>query len=165
MSINKLTLSALAVVVSGCASSSVMDLDARTVEVSTSAAPVCGAIGAQQVATKRAAFETLKRGYDSYIVLGAEAQNNIGVVGYTPVTANTYGSGTINTYGGGGTYTGQSSTYLSGGQPIMGGSHDQALAVHMFHSGEPGSENAIDAKRALGADWQKILAKGPGMTC
>ena len=48
----------------GCASSSVMQLDSNTVQITTSAAPVCGSQGAQQVAQKRAAYETLKRGLD-----------------------------------------------------------------------------------------------------
>ena len=154
-----------ALIISGCASSSVMDLDANTIQIATSAAPVCGSQGAQQVAIKRAAYETLRHGFDSYIILGAQAQNNVGVVGYTPITANTYSNGTISTYGSTGTYNGTSNTYVTGGQPIIAGTHDQGLAIHMFHTGEKGSENAIDAKRALGPDWQKILTKGPGVTC
>ena len=155
----------IANILGGCASSSVMDLDSNTIQIATSAAPVCGAQGAQQVAIKRAAYETLRHGYDSYIILGAQAQNNVGVVGYTPITANTYSNGTVNTYGGTGTFNGTSNTYVTGGQPIIAGTHDQGLAIHMFHVGEQGSESAIDAKRTLGPDWQKILAKKPGMTC
>ena len=155
----------LSILLGGCASSSVMDLDSKTVQVSTSAAPACGAQGAQRVAVQRAAYETLKRGYDSYVVVGADAQNHVGVIGYTPTTANTYSNGTVNSYGGYGTYSGTSNTYFSGGMPIIAGTHDQGIAIHMFHNGEPGSENAVDAKRTLGPDWQKILAKGPGVTC
>jgi hypothetical protein len=149
----------------GCASSSVMDLDANTVQISTSAAPVCGAQGAQQVATTRAAIETINRGYDRYVILGADAQNSVGVVGYTPVIANTYTNGNINAYGNTATYSGQSNTFVSGGQPIIAGSHDQALTIRMFGANDPQGANAVDARRVLGPDWQKIILKGPKGTC
>lgn len=148
-----------------CASSSVMDVAGDTIVISTAAAPACGQRGAQDVAVKRAAYETLSRGYDRYVILGAEAQNNVGVVGYTPLVANTYSSGTLNTYGNTGSYSGSSNTYVSGGQPIMGGTHDQKLAVKMFQATDPAAANAVDARRVLGPDWQKVLAKGPGSTC
>lgn len=38
-------LGAVAVLLAGCASSSVMDLDSNTIQVSTSAAPACGGPG------------------------------------------------------------------------------------------------------------------------
>jgi hypothetical protein len=142
-----------------------MDVDSDTIVISTSAAPACGQRGAQEVAVRRAAIETLKRGYDRYVILDADAQSNVGVVGYTPLTANTYSSGTVKTYGNTGSYSGSSSTYFSGGQPIIGGTHDQKLAVRMFRQTDPGAEKAVDARRVLGPDWQSIVAKGPGSTC
>ncbi len=150
---------------SGCASSSVMDLDRNTIEISTSAAPACGAQGAQQVAVKNAAIETLRRGYDRYIILGGQAENNVGVVGRTPVIANTYQNGTINAYGNTATYNGTANTYYSGGQPIIGGTHDQKIAVRMFRTDDPQGVNAVDARQVLGPDWQKAVKKGPGLTC
>lgn len=155
----------LAPILAACANSSVMDVDTDTIVISTSAAPACGQQGAQQVAVKRAAIETIQRGYDRYIILDAKAQNNVGVVGYTPMVANTYSSGRVNTYGNMGTYSGSSNTYVSGGQPIIGGTHDQQFAVRMFRMSDPGAANAVDARRVLGPDWQKIVAKGPGATC
>lgn len=166
-------LGVLLQILTACASSSVMDVATDTIVVNTAAAPVCGQRGAQDVAVKRAAYETLKRGYDKYIILGAQAQNNVGVVGYTPMVANTYSTGysngTLNTYGNrgtyNGTYNGTSSTYVSGGQPIIAGSHDQQLAIKMFRASDPQGTNAVDARQVLGPDWQTILAKGPGSTC
>lgn len=149
----------------GCASSSVMDVASDTVMISTSAAPACGQRGAQEVAVRRAAYETLRRGFDKYVILDADAQSNVGVVGYTPLTSNTYSSGTLNTYGNIGTYSGSSNTYYSGGQPIIGGTHDQKLAVKMFRQSDPGAARAVDARRVLGPEWQSIVAKGPGSTC
>lgn len=153
------------VLVTGCASSSVMDVASDTFVVNTAAAPVCGQRGAQDVAVKRAAYETLRRGYDKYVILGAQSDSNVGVVGYTPLVANTYSSGTIKTYGNSGTYSGSSNTYVTGGQPIIAGTHDQKLAVKMFRTGDPGAERAVDARQVLGPEWQKVLTKGPGSTC
>ena len=121
-----------AILLAGCAQSSVMDLDSNTIQVTTEAAPVCGQGGAKQVASKRAAYETLQRGYDKYIILGADYKDGVHVVGHTPITANTYGSGTINSYGNNATYNGSSTTYVSGGYPIVGGKHSQGLQVRMF---------------------------------
>lgn len=160
-----LALGVVALLLGACASSSVMDVDSNTVVISTAAAPVCGQRGAQDVAVKRAAYETLRRGYDKYIILGAQAQNNTGVVGYTPLVANTYSQGTLNTYGNTGSYSGSSNTYVSGGQPIYGGSHDQKLAVRMFRLSDPGAASAVDARQVLGPEWQTVLTKGPGATC
>jgi hypothetical protein len=137
---------ALVHALAACASSSVMDVASDTIVISTAAAPACGQRGAQEVAVKRAAYETLKRGYDKYIILDAEAESNVGVVGYTPLVANTQSYGSINTYGNSGTYAGSSNTYVTGGQPIIAGTHDQKLAVRMFRSGDPEAARAVDAR-------------------
>jgi hypothetical protein len=156
---------ALVHLLGACASSSVMDVASDTIVISTAAAPACGQRGAQEVAVKRAAYETLKRGYDKYIILDAEAESNVGVVGYTPLIANTQSYGSINTYGNSGTYSGSSNTYVTGGQPIIAGTHDQKLSVRMFRSGDPDAARAVDARQVLGPDWQKVMTKGPGLTC
>ena len=117
------------------------------------------------MASKRAAIETLKRGYDSYVVLGADAQDNVRVVETTPVTANTYSNGTINGYGNTATYSGQSNTTFSGGYPIIAGHHEPPLMIRMFRVVDPGSERAVDAKRILGPDWEKQLQSSSRGTC
>lgn len=160
-----LVLAIVVYALAGCASSSVMDVASDTIVINTAAAPACGQRGAQDVAVKRAAYETLQRGYDKYVILGADSESNIGVVGYTPLVANTYSSGSINTYGNRGIYSGSSNTYVTGGQPIIAGTHDQKLAIKMFRTGDPGAERAVDARQVLGPDWQKVLTKGPGLTC
>ena len=87
-------LATCAVVLCGCAKSSTIPLSADTMRITTSAAPVCGATGAESIAFRRAAVETINRGYDKFIIIGGEAQNNVGVVGYTPVQAQTTGTAT-----------------------------------------------------------------------
>lgn len=62
-------------------------LSRGVVQISTSAAPACGSSGARSVAMQAAAIETLRQGYDGYVVLGLGSDNNVRVVGVTPVTA------------------------------------------------------------------------------
>ncbi len=151
--------SALALLgVAGCASTSVMPLSADTIQVTAQADPDCGPTGAQRAALKRAAVETLRQGYDSFIVLGVQQANNTRVVGYTPVQAQTTTNAVGSDYGNASFVTGQSTTTYSGGQAIMGGSFDQILTVQMFRSGDPGFERAISARATLGPDWQKAVA-------
>ncbi len=83
----------------------------------------------------------------------------------TPVIANTYGSGRLNTYGNTASYSGSSTTYVTGGQPIVAGSHNQSFLVKMYHDSDPAGANAVPAKQILGPDWQKLVKKGNIGTC
>ncbi len=133
--------------------------------ITTSAAPVCGSTGAQNVAFRRAAVETINRGYDRFVILGGEAQNNVGVVGYTPVQAYTTGSATATGYGNTAFAHGQSTTTYSGGQPIIAGSHDQGLIVKMFKDGDPAGKNALSAREQLGPKWQEAVKESATTAC
>lgn len=115
----------------------------------------CGEIGAAKVAQKQAAVATLKAGYDSYIIVDAASQNNVQVV-QTPGTYNT-------TAVANGNYVTATTTYQPG-VPIVMGHHNQAFAIRMFKNGEPGSENALSARDALGPDWQNKM-KQVTLTC
>lgn len=134
----------LSLSLAGCASASVVPLAQDTIQVTSAAAPVCGMTGAQNVASQRAAIETLRRGYDRYMIVGGGYQNNVGVVGYTPVVANTTGSATAYGHGNTATAYGHSTTTYSGGQPIIAGAHNQGLVVKMFKAEDPAAANAID---------------------
>lgn len=148
----------------GCAGASVMQLNANTIQVSVEAAPVCGATGAQNVAYKRAAVETIRHGFDNFVILNGQAQNNVGVAMMPPTQANTYGSGTLTGGPGMVNYSGQSTTTYSGGGPMFYGSHDQSLVVRMFKDGDPAGQNSISARMALGEKWQEEVAS-KGNTC
>jgi hypothetical protein len=89
----------LGVQLSACASSSVIPLAQDTFQITAAAAPVCGVTGAQRIAAQQAAVETIRRGYDRYIIVGGQYQNNVGVAGYTPVTAQTTGTATATGFG------------------------------------------------------------------
>lgn len=64
----------LALAVAGCARASVMPLAQDTVQISSRSAPACGGAAAQEVAFQRAAVETIRRGYDRFVIVGGQAQ-------------------------------------------------------------------------------------------
>lgn len=139
-----------------CASTSVMPLSADTIQITAQADPDCGPAGAQQAALKRAAVETIRRGFDSFIIVSVSAANNVRVVGQTPIVANTNATA-IDGRNGNTTFVNTNTTY-SGGQPILGGSFDQNLTVQMFRATDPGVDRAISARATLGPNWQKAVA-------
>ena len=151
---------AITLILPACAKSSVIPITADTFQLTTGAAPVCGQVGAQSVAAKQAAVETVRRGYDKFIVVGGGYQNDTHVVGYTPVVANTSSTATGSIYGNNVNVNGQSSTTVSGGSPIVGGTHNQGLVVKTFKNGDPAGANAVDARSSLGPDWQKSVESG-----
>jgi hypothetical protein len=157
-------LALLPLVVTGCARSAAMPLAQDTLQITSTAAPFCGREGAQKVAFQRAAAETIRHGYDRFVILGGEAQTNIHVVGYTPTRAYTTGYATATGYGNTATAQGTSTTTVTGGQPIYGGSHNQDLVVKMFRDGDPAGANALSARETLGPGWQEAVNKN-AWTC
>jgi hypothetical protein len=152
-------LALLPLAAAGCARSSAMPLAQDTVQISSHAALACGGEGAQKVAFQRAAVETIRRGYDRFVILGAEAQTERRVVGYTPTSAYTTGSAIATGYGHTATAYGSSNTVVTGGAPIYGGSHNQGLVVKMFKQGDPAGADALDARQQLGPEWQEAVNK------
>lgn len=140
----------------GCVESSVTQVSRNQFIVSTSAAPVCGGTGAQKVAAQMAAIETIRKGFERYQIIGGGSQNNTGVMTTGPTYANTYG--TFNSFGN--TTYGSGTTYFGGQQTIVYGTHDASFAVMAFNKGDRGYEDAIDAKRTLGPEWQKLVKDG-----
>ncbi|RYE73198.1 MAG: hypothetical protein EOO81_01260 [Oxalobacteraceae bacterium] len=145
---------------SSCASSNAIRTSQNSAIIQTSAAPVCGAQGAARVAQAQAAVETLKAGYDRYIITSAASANNVSV-NQMPGSYQTQGSANI--YGSRGTY--QSSTTYVPGPTIVAGTHDQSFGIVMFKDGEPGAQQAIPARETLGPEWKEIVAKGGAKTC
>ena len=144
------------VALSACAATSVTPVARNQIIISTSAAPACGRSGATKVAARMAAVETLRRGFQRYIIAGVNAQNNTRVVTTGPTYAST--TATAQVYGG--SAYGQSTTHFGGQQTFVFGAHDADLGVVMFNSGDPGYKNAVDAKTELGADWEKLVKEG-----
>jgi len=141
---------------SACAASSVTQVSSNQFIISTSAAPVCGGVGAQKVAAKMAAVEVLRHGFERYIIVGADAANNTGIMRTGPTYSNT--SATFNRYGN--TVYGRGTTYYGGQQTIVYGSHDAKLAVIAINKGDDGFNDAVDAKLTIGEDWERIVKNG-----
>ena len=110
-----LTILLLLPVVVGCARAGVMPLAQDTIQITSTAAPACGRQGAQKVAVQRAAAETIRRGYDRFIIVGGQAETDVRVVGYTPTQAYSTGSATATGHGNVVTAHGSSTTTVTGG--------------------------------------------------
>tara|TARA_R110002012_G_scaffold27229_1_gene87306 strand:+ start:29280 stop:29645 length:366 start_codon:yes stop_codon:yes gene_type:complete len=119
---------------------------------------MCGSVGAARVAQKQAAIETIKAGYDRYIITGAASDNSVGVT-QLPGHYNTYG--TANVYGNYGTFN--ATSVYQPGPTIVTGSYDQSFAIRMFKDGEAGAKQAVSAKETLGPKWEKIVKDGVRM--
>ena len=135
--ITLLTLLALA----GCAETSVMPLSANRVQILVNADGDCGPTGAQDVAFQRAAAATIQRGFDRFIVVSTDrdSQQASSFFGSTTTATGTFGS--------------------SFGSALFWSEHQSIIVIEMFNSLDPGADDAIDARDALGPDWQTIVAK------
>lgn len=133
-----------ALALGACASASTIPIAQDTFQITARAAPICGAVGAEQFAVKQAAVEVIRRGRDRYVILSGQGQSS--VVGATPVTVQ-------RTYGGAVAY---------GGDPIV--AHGQGLVVKVIPDGDPAAANALSARQILGPNWQEISSK-TSLTC
>jgi hypothetical protein len=142
-----------------------MPLQADLIQISTSAAPVCGGQGAQMTSVKRAAVETINRGFDKFIIVKAGSQNNVRVVGFTPGTADTQSFLSLSRSGNSVYGVGNSTTSYNPGMPIMGGTHDQEIVIQMFKANDPGGKNAISARDTLGPNWPELIKQDSVGVC
>lgn len=152
----KLIALASVAAIAACASTSVTPVSRNQIIINTSAAPACGGRGAQGVAAKMAAVETLRRGFQRFVIVGTSGANNTSV----RTTGPTY-STTNTTYRGyGNSVYGTSQTSYGGSSTIVSGSHDASLAVIMLNPGDQGFENGVDARQTLGPKWQEMVERG-----
>lgn len=142
---------AVTLLITGCVETTTSRLSQNSIRIDASAAPACGKAGALKLVNKMAAVETIRLGYDKYIITESAAQDNVGVVGYNTQTYGTYGYGGFN-----------ANTYAS---PIIGGSRDATVIAYMFKSNDPQGRQAVDARQVLGADWKSIVEEGAPSTC
>lgn len=139
-----------------CTHTSVIQLSQNEILLNTAAAPICGSTGSMDVAQQMAAVETLRRGFDRYLVGGAAAQNNVGVLQTGPTYSKSSGSATVV----GNTVYGSSTTQYGGQQTIFYGSHDTSLRLLLLRPGDIGFDKGIDARAVLGQDWQQKVEDG-----
>lgn len=103
-----------------------------------------------------AAVETLRNGFERFMVQGAGQSSDVSVINRPPTGAVT--TGTFNTFGN--TTTGTANTRFTGGGPMVIGQHGANLLVLMLNPGDPGFPDGVDAKQVLGADWEKLVEQG-----
>jgi hypothetical protein len=140
----------------GCAGTNTIRTSQDTAIVQASAAPICGGIGSAKVAQKQAAIETLKAGYDRYVILGAASTNNVRA---TQLPGSYRTTGTLQ----GGALN--ATTVYQPGPTMVSGTHDQSFAIRMFRDGEPGSGQALSAREMLGPEWPELVKAGAVRTC
>ena len=145
----RVPLVALSLVMAGCASTSTVSLDADTIEIAVHVATICDANDAARLARRQAAVETIRRGFDEFVVVDSVRGDH--PVDQPPVTART-------------TLYGDSTTPIfSEDAPLV--AHHRVLTVRMFPAGAGGSDRAVDARTVLGDDWESVAAKGAPNTC
>ncbi|MET3966702.1 hypothetical protein [Bradyrhizobium sp. S3.9.1] len=135
-----LRIVALCATLGGCAGASTIPLAQDTVQITARAAPICGAAGAEKIAVRQAAVETIRRGYDRFIVMNAQA--GASYAGSTPVVVQNLGGGVA---------------MASGGTPMF--APNQGLVIKMFKDGDPAAANALPARDTLGPEWQEQVKK------
>lgn len=125
----------------GCVTTSEMPLAKNVWQVNTQAGGSLFVGQADRATMKHAAELTIAQGYDSFVVQNPQAQTGEVYVGNMPVVANTNVNVVGNTAFGHTTYT--------GGEPIMAPQRNVSVTVVMFHAGEPGAAQAVDAAAYL----------------
>lgn len=121
---------------------------------------MCGGAGAANVAQKQVAIETLKAGFDRYVIVAAAASNDVRVT-QMPGSYQTSGMATV--HGNMATYHGN--TRYVPGPTIVSGGHNQTFAIRMFRNGDSGAANAVSARDTLGPKWQEMVKAGTIRTC
>jgi hypothetical protein len=132
-------------VMSACAEQSAMRLSQDMVRINVSTAPIYGALEAQKRAYRLAADETVKLGYDKFLIVDGSDTFKQNVLGQSAGYYQSTGQATI--VGGVGQATSQA-TYV-GPQTIAMPRYESAILVKMFRNGDPASENAIDARQIV----------------
>lgn len=103
-----------------------------------------------------AAVATIKAGYERFVVGGFGTMNNTRVVSTGPSYATT--TGTFNRFGN--SVYGTANTTYGGSNTFVAGSNEAEMQITMLNPGDPGYEQGIDARTALGPDWQKKVDDG-----
>ncbi|MDD9980665.1 MAG: hypothetical protein OXU81_04800 [Gammaproteobacteria bacterium] len=142
-------LTGLMVVMTGCARTSTAPLDADTIEITVRVATICDGKDAERIAHRHAAVETIKRGFDDYIVIDSVGGDHLAA--HAPLTARS----TL--------YGNSSEPLLWEDAPLL--AHHRVLTVRMFQAGQGESSATVSAHAVLGDDWEALVTKGAPTTC
>lgn len=141
-------LSAAALV--GCAKTDTIPLSADEVQILVEAPPACGATGAQRLAAAVAAVETVRRGFDRFVVTAINGKSLASGIWTSPSTTRVVGSKT---------------TVSSGGWASISHRHQNTMRIRMTKRGDPEVERAIDARAHLGPKWRETVKDGASTFC
>ena len=139
----------LPAVLIGCARTSTAPAGEDTIEITVHVATICDERDAERIAQRHAAVETVRRGFDDYIVIGSIGGDH--VAEEAPATARTILSGD------------SGGMLLSEDAPLL--AHHRMLTVRMFRAGEGDSAATVSARAVLGDEWEAIAAQGAPNTC
>ena len=146
----RVALLVLAILLTGCVRVSTVPLATDVVQVTAQADSACGQEGAERAALHQASVETIKRGFDRFMVVGTNALSTVRQVGQTPITGQVTPYGNVNVYG---------------GYPIYAETHKQVFTVQMFRTGDPAGNKALSARELLGDNWKELVAKDTPTNC
>lgn len=121
----------IAAVTSGCASVETIPLSQDSFALTSTGFGGCGARGAERVAFQQAAAETLRRGYDSFVIAQSDRQARLDGASMFMAAAS-----------GGVSYN---------------HTFSQDMKVQMFKADDPAGAKALAARDILGPNWQAAL--------
>ena len=145
----RVLLVALLGAMAGCARTSTVPLDADTIEIAVRVGTICDAGDAERLARRQAAVETIRRGFEDYVVIDSVGGDH--VADEAPATARKNLDG-IDT-----------GPLFSEDAPLL--AHHRVLTVRMFRAGEGDSAVSVSARAVLGDDWEALVTKGAPATC
>ena len=133
----------------GCAQMSTVSLDGDTIEIAVRVGTICDGRDAERLARRQAAVETIRRGFDDYVVVTSVGGEHVTDEARTTARTTLLGSG--------------SRTLFSEDAPRL--AHHRVLTVRMLQAGQGDSETSVSARALLGNDWEAVVAKGVPTTC
>lgn len=139
----------LAGIATGCARTSAVPVGADTIQIAVRVATICDAADADRLARRQAAVETIRRGYQDFVVIDSVGGDH--AAEHAPETART------NLFGAGAT------PLFSEHAPLL--AHHRVLTVRMFLAGQGESATTVSARAVLGDDWEARVTKGAPTTC
>lgn len=139
----------LAAVLAGCARTSTAPVGADTIEITVHVGTICDGRDAERLARRHAAVETIRRGFDDYVVIGSFGGDHTAGEEHATARTTLYGS--------------SGRTLFAEDAPLL--AHHRVMTVRMFRAGEGDSAATVSARAVLGDEWEAVAAKGPSTTC
>lgn len=142
----------VALAVTACAEQSAMRIAADTVRIHVSTAPIYGSLEPERRVMRMAAEETIKSGFDRFLIVGGASDFKPNVIGYTPSQYQSTGSATVTGAPGGmvGSATSQSS--YTGPRPVAMPRFESTVVIKMFKFNDPAGANGLDARAIIKQD-------------